>query len=62
MKERLAKHAPAGIETRQDFIKRLNKTVRWLNQHARTEGRGLCRNQKKRAKQVLKLKGARCDF
>ena len=54
--------APVGIESRSDFVKRLRRTVNWMSANARKHGRELCRNQKKRATQVKKLKGARCSF
>ena len=62
LQDRLLLTAPVEMESRQDFIQRLRRTVTWMNTHARSHMRGLCRNQKKRAAYVLKLKGARCRY
>ena len=62
LQDRLLLTAPVEIESRKDFIVRLRRTVHWMNEHARKHGRGLCRNQKKRAAQIIKLKGARCSY
>ena len=62
LQDRLLLTAPIGIEPRSDFVIRLRRTVGWMNTNARKHGRGLCTNQKKRAAQVKKLKGARCSY
>ena len=62
LQDRLLLTAPVEIESRADFVKRLRRTVCWMNTNARKHGRGLCRNQKKRAAQVEKLQGARCSY
>ena len=62
LKQRLDLTAPEEIETRAAFIKRLRRTVAWLNARCQAEGRKLCRNQKVRAAAVLKLQGARCKW
>ena len=62
LQDRLLLTAPVEMESRCDFIKRLRRTVTWMNTNARAHMRGLCRNQKKRAAKVLKLKGARCSY
>ena len=62
LKDRLLEQAPVEIETRAEFVTRLRRTVTWLNQNARAEGRKLCTNQKERARQVLLLRGARCKW
>ena len=62
LQDRLLLTAPVEMESRCDFIKRLRCAVTWMNTNARAHMRGLCRNQKKRAAKVLKLKGARCSY
>jgi hypothetical protein len=62
LKNLLIERAPTKLESRSDFLRRLRRTVSWLNQNARAKGRNLCTNQKKRARQVLHLKGARCKY
>ena len=62
LQDRLLLTAPVDMEPRCDFVKRLRRTVNWMNTNARKQGRDLCRNQKKRAAQVKKLKGARCSY
>ena len=47
---------------RMPFLKRLRRTVHWMNLKRRVEGRKLCRNQKVRASRVLALKGAKCEW
>ena len=49
-------------EARSEFVKRLRRTVSWMNTHARQHGRSLRRNQKKRAAGVKKLQDARCSY
>ena len=61
LKDVLTERAPEHIETRPAFIARLRRTVRWLNQRARADGLKLCTDQKERAREVLRLKGARCS-
>ena len=56
---RLEETSPSECETRADFVRRLRRTVTWMNIHRRYVGRGLCCNQKVRAAEVLKLKGAK---
>ena len=62
LQDRLLLTAPVEMESRRDFIKRLRRTVTWMNTNARAHMRGLCRNQKKRAAKVLKLRDARCSY
>ena len=49
LQDRLLLTAPVEIESRAAFIKRVRRTLSWMNQNARQHTRGLCRNQKKRA-------------
>ena len=49
-------------EKRAEFLKRLPRTVTWLNANCRAEGRTLCCNQKDRANRVLLLKGAKREW
>jgi len=62
LKQLLEQRAPTEFETRPAFIRRLNRTAAWLNANARDEGRRLCRGQKRRARAVIKLKGAKCKY
>ena len=59
---RLDKTSPSECETRADFLRRLRRTATWMNIHRRCVGRGLCSNQKVRAAEVLKLKGAKSKW
>ena len=62
LRERLESTAPAHLEARAEFIKRLRRTVTWMNWHQRVSGRRLCRGQKQRADEVLELDGAKCSW
>ena len=62
LQDRLLLSAPVEVEPRSDFVKRLRRTVNWMNPKARSHMRKLCRNQKKRAAEVIKLQGARCRY
>ena len=55
LQDRLLLTAPVQLEA-------LRQIVGWMDQNARKSGRALRRDQKKRATQVKKLKGARCSF
>ena len=57
---RLDQTAPACAESRAQFLQRLRRTVSWLNSRQRLEGRKPCRCQKRRARAVLQLRGAKC--
>jgi hypothetical protein len=62
LKTRLNTTAPTDMESRKEFLLRLRRTVTWLNDNAWGDGLKLCTNQKVRAKDVLKLKGARSKW
>jgi hypothetical protein len=62
LKDIIVAEAPSEIEGRSAFLRRLRRTVNRLNRDAREDGRRLCTNQKKRACDVLKLKGARTKW
>ena len=62
LRERLDEIAPAEMETWEDFLRRLRRTVTWMNEHWRDEGRVLCTNQHVRATEVRELHGAKCRF
>ena len=62
LQDRLLLTAPVEFESRSEFVTRLRRTVNLMNANARKQGRGLCRNQKKRAAQIKKLQGARCSY
>ena len=55
----LEEREPTGMESREEFIRRLRRAVDHLNSRCRAQGRKLCRNQKERAKECKKLQGAR---
>ena len=62
LQQRLSLTAPAERESRAVFLKRLRRTVTWLNNNALDHGKRLCTNQKDRARAVKKLQGARCKW
>jgi len=62
LQQRLFLTAPVALESRPAFLKRLRRTVTWLNNNARDRGKKLCTNQKERARAVKKLEGARCKW
>ena len=47
LQQRLYLTAPVGLESRAAFLKRLRRTVTWLNSNARERGKKLCTNQKR---------------
>lgn len=55
----LEEHEPEEMETREHFLQRFRRAVNYLSTHCREHGRALCRNQKIRARECIKLKGAR---
>jgi transposase len=59
---RLNLTAPVEMERRSDFVKRLRRTVNWMNANLRKHGQLLCTNQKQRAREVKQLDGARCRW
>lgn len=54
--------APAGVESRPAFIKRLRAAVRKLNTTDKETLQSLCGSMHKRADAVIKGRGARTDF
>ena len=62
LKTRLNATAPTVMESRKEFLLRLRRTVTWLNDNASNDGLQLCTNQKVRATDVLRLKGARSKW
>lgn len=62
LQQRLSLTAPVTLESRAAFLKRLRRTVVWLNKNARGHAKQLCTNQKDRARAVKKLQGARCKW
>ena len=62
LKDILIEQAPAEIETRPAFLNRSRRTVDRLNRTATKDGLALCGNQKVRARDVLRLKGARSKW
>ena len=62
LQQRLSLTAPVALESRAAFLKRLQRTVAWLNTNARAQGKKLCTDQKARANAVKKLQGAQCKW
>ena len=62
LKDALLESAPAHLETRPDFLNRLRRTVSRLNRSACEDGLRLCTNQRARAADVCRLKGARSKW
>ena len=58
----LEEREPTEMETREQFLRRLRRAVDFLNKRCRSQGRRLCRNQKERASQCKKLRGARTKW
>ena len=57
MRDRLELTAPEALESREQFLRRLSRTVKWMNRTWRAQALCLARNQKERAKAVLRLQG-----
>ena len=62
LRARLNATAPETCESRSGFVKRLRRTVDWLNKNCGPEALALCRNQKVRADEVLQLRGAKSKW
>ena len=62
LRVRLEETEPEGLETREDFVTRLRRTVHWLNDNRAQDALSLASNQKARAKNVLELEGARTKW
>ena len=58
----LAEREPEKRETRSNFVKRLRRTVNWMNANKKTNMRKLCRNLKERARDVIALGGAKSKW
>ena len=62
LQQRLFLTAPVQMESRAQFLKRLRRTVAWLNNNARAHSKQLGTNQKESARAVKKLSGAKCKW
>ena len=62
MRQKLEDTAPETVETRDEFLGRLRRTMEWMNENWREDARRLATNQKDRAKAVLELRGARTQW
>ena len=62
LKERLEATAPASLETRSSFLRRVRHAIAWLNETKHNDLMSLCNNQKVRAQEVLSLDGAKSSF
>ena len=62
VRERLMETEPVDLESRSAFLTRLRRCVDWVNTNRAGQLRYLCTNQKERAEEVLRLKGARTSW
>ena len=62
LRTELNEEAPASIESREAFIVRLRAAVRRLNTRSRQTLLSMCDSMQDRARDVLKLKGARTSW
>ena len=62
LRDRLDLTAPEEIESREEFVTRLRRTVAWLNINDWEHAVALARNQKVRARAVLHQEGARTKW
>jgi hypothetical protein len=62
LRQRLQATEPSRVETREEFLVRLRRTVTWLNENKQEDGAKLCTNQKERAQDCLDLDGARTKW
>ena len=62
LRQRLEQTEPDEIEGRAEFLARLRRNVRWLNEHQAEALQEMCCNQKKRAADVLQLNGAKTKW
>ena len=62
LRQRLEDTAPSRIEGRTEFLARLRRTVRWLNENQSEAMLTMCTNQKQRAADVLELAGAKSKW
>ena len=59
LRMRLAETEPTKFETREVFLVRLRRAVKWLNTNRSEALLDMCTNQKARARDVIGLGGAR---
>ena len=62
LKARMLKTEPVAMESRAEFLVRLRRQVKWLNDNQHDELCKLCTNQKERAREVECLLGAKCRW
>ena len=62
LRQRIDATAPEEFEDRDMFLRRLNRTVTWMNENLQDEVLQACTNQKVRAEAVKKLLGAKCKY
>lgn len=62
LKARMLKTDPVAMESRAEFLLRLRRQVKWLNDNQNDELLKLCTNQKERAREVEGLLGAKCRW
>lgn len=62
LRDRLFQTLPTERESREEFVTRLKNAVAWLSRNKYDHMLDLCTNQKKRARDVLKLEGSRTKW
>jgi len=62
LRMRLGQTAPVALESRAAFVQRLRRSVKWLNDNRGDQALALATNQKKRAREVQQLEGAKCKY
>ena len=58
-RQELDKNAPTEMESRGDFLARLDQTSRRMNERQPEEAMEPIRNMKARAKEIIRVKGVR---
>ena len=60
LRQRLDANAPSDFESRPQFIRRLRRTVDWMNTNIADQAFATCTSMKNRARAVNELQGGRC--
>ena len=55
LRARLAETEPQKMETRKEFLRRLDNAVRWCGRHHAKHFLNMCQDQEKRAKDYQKM-------
>jgi hypothetical protein len=62
LRDLLEERAPVEMESREDFIRRLRRTVTWMNANLHSEALKLATNQKQRVADVKKARYAKSKW